>query len=142
MIAITDSIAVDERDLQWEFVRASGPGGQHVNKVSTAVVLRFDAAGATCLPEAVRKRLKQLAGRKMTADGQLVIRADRFRSQLKNRQDAVERLKRLLQRAAVKPKPRRRTKPTLAARERRLAVKQRRSRIKQLRGRVTPRSHQ
>lgn len=136
MIAITDTIAIDERDLQWEFVRSSGPGGQHVNKVATGVVLRFDAARAECLTEGIRRRLKLLAGRKMTAEGCLVIKADRFRSQLQNRRDAVERLRRLLQRAAAKPKPRRSTKPSLAARERRLVAKQRRSRLKQLRGRI------
>jgi ribosome-associated protein len=133
MVRISDDIQIDDRDLQWDFVRAAGPGGQHVNKVATAVILRFDAARSSALSQRTLKRLRQLAGRRMTSDGHLVIKANRFRSQSQNRQDALERLRRLIQRAAVQPKSRRKTRPTRSSIERRLTAKQHRGRIKQLR---------
>jgi ribosome-associated protein len=133
MIQITPTLAIDEKDLQEDFIRASGPGGQHVNKASTAVQLRFDARQAD-LPEAVRDRLRQLAGKRMTDDGILVIKARSSRSQDQNRQEARNRLIALLRRAA-RPlrKPRRKTKPSRAAHERRLNQKHHRSKIKQRR---------
>jgi ribosome-associated protein len=130
MIRITDTIFLDESEIQLEFIRASGPGGQNVNKVSTAVQLRFNAAGSSSLSDGVRIRLKQIAGRRMTAEGMLIIKANRFRSQEQNRQDAVHRLVSLIQRAAEKPKHRRPTKPTAASTRRRLATKRRRSETK------------
>jgi ribosome-associated protein len=136
MLRMTDDILIDESELHWEFVRSSGPGGQHVNKVSTAVILRFDAAASPSIDNRVKKRLRQIAGRKMTADGKLIIRASRFRSQAQNRQDAIERLRNLIQRAAARPKPRRKTRPSRASIERRLAAKQHRSKIKRQREKV------
>jgi ribosome-associated protein len=136
MLRITDDILIDENELQWDFVRASGPGGQHVNKVSTAVILRFDVSASPSIDTRTKNRLRQIAGRKMTTDGQLVIRASRFRSQAQNRQDAIERLRHLIQRAAARPKPRCKTRPSRASVERRLAAKQHRGRIKRLRGKV------
>jgi ribosome-associated protein len=133
MIRVTGTIAIDEREIHQQFIRASGPGGQNVNKVATAVQLRFDAAHSPSLSEDVRDRLLRLAGRRMTKEGYLVIDARRFRTQEQNRQDALARLVDLIRRAAQKPKIRKRTKPTLASRERRLESKHRRSRIKQLR---------
>jgi ribosome-associated protein len=130
MIRITDTIFLDESEIQLEFIRASGPGGQNVNKVSSAVQLRFNAAGSSSLSDGVRIRLKQIAGRRMTAEGMLIIKANRFRSQEQNRQDAVHRLVSLIQRAAEKPKHRRPTKPTAASTRRRLATKRRRSETK------------
>ena len=136
MLRITDEIQIDESELKWDFVRASGPGGQHVNKVSTAVILRFNAAASPAIDQQVENRLRRIAGRRMTADGQLIIKASRYRSQSQNRQDAVERLQQLIRQAAAKPKSRRKTRPTRSSVERRLAGKQRRSKIKNLRGRV------
>jgi ribosome-associated protein len=133
MIRVTGTIAIDEREIHQQFIRASGPGGQNVNKVATAVQLRFDAAHSPSLPEDVRERLLRLAGRRMTKEGYLVIDARRFRTQEQNRQDALARLVDLIRRAAQKPKIRKRTKPTLASRERRLESKRRRSKTKQLR---------
>ena len=133
MIEVTDSIRINEDELQFEFVRASGPGGQNVNKVATAVQLRFDAAKSPSLPEDVRGRLLRLAGRRVTRDGVLIIDARRYRSQEKNREDAIHRLVTLIRKAAVTPKPRRRTKPTEASRRRRLDEKKRRGKIKKTR---------
>jgi ribosome-associated protein len=133
MIPVTDDIVLDEREIEESFVRASGPGGQNVNKVASAVQLRFDVAGSPSLPEPVRARLKTLAGKRLTQDGVIVITAQRFRSQEQNRQDALDRLVELIRRAAVRPRPRRKTRPTLASKQRRLESKSRRSRIKSLR---------
>lgn len=133
MIRITPTISVDERELQLEFVRASGPGGQKVNKVATAVQLRFDVINSPSLPDDVRERLIRLAGKRMTEDGVLVIKARRYRTQNRNRKDAIDRLISLIQKATVQPKPRKKTGPTLASKERRLEEKRRRSEIKRQR---------
>ena len=138
MIRITRDIAIDEGEVRQEFVRASGPGGQNVNKVATAVQLRFDVAGSPSLPDDVRNRLVRLAGRRVTDNGVLILDARRYRTQERNRQDAVERLVALVRRAAERPKRRRRTKPTKASKEERLADKKRRGQVKRLRGRVPP----
>jgi len=133
MIRITTHIAIDERELQFDFVRASGPGGQNVNKVATAAQLRFDVRHSPSLSDEVRIRLVRLAGRKMTAEGILVIEAKRFRSQDRNRQDAVNRLTALVRKASEKPTPRLKTRPSKASRERKIHAKRLRSRTKQLR---------
>jgi len=138
MIRITPTISVDERELQLEFIRASGPGGQKVNKVATAVQLRFDVIDSPSLPDDVRDRLIRLAGKRMTEDGVLVIEARRYRTQDRNRKDAIDRLISLIQKATVQPKPRRKTKPTLASKERRLEDKRRRSKIKRRRRYIPP----
>jgi ribosome-associated protein len=132
MMTITDTLSIDEQYITEDFVKASGPGGQNVNKVSTAVQLRFDAQNAG-LPEDVLERLTRLAGKRMTGDGVLIIEARRFRTQERNRQDALDRLIALLQKATERPKQRRKTKPSQAAQQRRLEAKRRRSRIKQQR---------
>ncbi len=129
-------MSIDESELVERFVRASGPGGQNVNKVATAVQLRFDVARSPSLPEDVRERLRRLAGSRLTEDGVLVIDARRFRTQERNRRDARERLVALVERALHAPAPRRKTRPSRAAKERRLAAKQQRSKVKRLRGRV------
>jgi ribosome-associated protein len=133
MIRITNSISIDERELEEHFVRASGPGGQNVNKLSTAVQLRFDVRRSPSLPHGVRERLEKLAGKRLTRAGVLVIIAQRHRTQERNRQDALDRLIDLIRRAAVVPLPRRPTKPTAGSRERRIQSKKRRAKIKGLR---------
>ena len=133
MIRVTDAIAIDEREIQEDFIRSSGPGGQNVNKVATAVQLRFDVANCPSLPDDVRERLIRLAGKRITAGGVLIVEARRFRTQERNRKDALDRLVKLIGRAASKPKTRRRTRPTLASRQRRLEAKRRQSQAKRLR---------
>ncbi len=133
MIPITPTLALDETELHEEFIRASGPGGQNVNKVATAVQLRFDARHSPSLPEEVRARLIRLAGRRVNAEGMLIIEAQRFRTQERNRADVRARLIALIRQAAVKPKTRRQTKPARAAEQRRLDRKRRRSVVKALR---------
>jgi ribosome-associated protein len=133
MIRITDDIAIDEREIEESFIRASGPGGQNVNKLSTAVQLRFDARRSPSLPNDVSTRLQRLAGSRLTKDGVLVITAQRHRTQERNRDDALARLIDLIRQAAVPPTPRRATRPTAASRARRLQGKKRRSTIKGLR---------
>lgn len=137
MISITADVALDEKEIHMDFVRASGPGGQNVNKVSTAVQLRFDVRNTASIPIEIRERLIRLAGKRVTADGVLILQASRFRTQERNRQDAVDRLVQLVRRAAEKPKSRVKTRPTLASKERQLAKKKRRGRIKKMRGVVT-----
>jgi ribosome-associated protein len=136
VLHITDTIAIDESELEERFVRASGPGGQNVNKVASAVELRFDAATSAVLDDEVRERLKRIAGSRMTADGVVVIDARRFRTQAQNREDARERLAELLRSALTRPKRRRKTRPTTASRERRIETKRRRSDTKRGRNRV------
>jgi ribosome-associated protein len=133
MIRITDTIAIDEREIEESFIRASGPGGQNVNKLATAVQLRFDVRHSPSLPDPVRARLTRLAGRRVNKDGVLVITAQRYRTQERNRDDALMRLIDLVSRAATAPTPRRPTRPTAAGRARRLEGKKRRSGIKRLR---------
>jgi ribosome-associated protein len=133
MITVTPAIALEENELRMDFIRAAGPGGQNVNKVSTAVQLRFDAAGSPSLPGEVRERLLLLAKGRITEKGELIIEARRFRTQAANRQDAIERLVKLIRQAAEKPAVRHATRPTLASKRRRLETKKRRSEIKNLR---------
>ena len=133
MIHITDSISIDEDELEERFIRASGPGGQNVNKLASAVQLRFDARHAPGLSDDVRARLERLAGRRLTQEGVVVITAQRHRTQERNRQDARERLFALIRAAAVRPVPRRPTKPTKASRQRRVEAKKHRAGLKQMR---------
>ena len=133
MLRVTDKISLDPAELEEVFVRASGPGGQNVNKVSTSVQLRFDARRSPSLPEAVRERLQRLAGRRLSSDGVIVITASRFRSQARNREDARDRLVALIREAATPARPRRATRPTYASKVRRADSKRRRSRLKSLR---------
>ena len=135
MIRVTDRISIDESEISETFVRSSGPGGQNVNKLSTAVQLRFDARRSPSLPNDVSIRLQRLAGNRLTKDGVLVITAQRYRTQERNRDDALARLIDLIARAAVPPTPRRPTRPTKASKARRLEGKRQRSGIKQLRQR-------
>lgn len=132
MIEITPSLQIDDRELQIDFVRASGPGGQNVNKVATAAQLRFDVR-LSSLPEDVKARLIHLAGNRVTAEGQLLIEAKRFRTQEQNRDDAIQRFAGLVRKALVKPKVRKKTKPTQASKEERLKAKKRRGEIKKMR---------
>lgn len=133
MIPITHRLSLDEGELEWSFIRASGPGGQNVNKLSTAVQLRFDVRHSPSLPEAVRARLEVLAGRRLTREGVLVISAQRQRTQEANRQDALGRLVELIGKACVVPIPRRPTKPTKGSQQRRLQSKERHAALKKLR---------
>jgi ribosome-associated protein len=135
-IPVTDDIAIDENEITESFVLASGPGGQNVNKVSSAVQLRFDVARSPSLPEDVRQRMMRLAGSRLTKEGVLIITAREHRSQDRNRSEARARLVDLVRRAATRPKPRRATKPTLASKRRRLEGKTIRGRLK--RGRARP----
>ncbi|MCX7646266.1 MAG: alternative ribosome rescue aminoacyl-tRNA hydrolase ArfB [Rhodobacteraceae bacterium] len=138
MLRITDAIAIEDWELTEQFVRASGPGGQNVNKVSTAVELRFEADRSPNLPEPVKRRLRRLAGRRWTADGAIVIRAEETRSQARNRELARARLAELVRAAAVAPRRRIATRPTAGSVRRRLEAKAGRGAVKALRGRVEP----
>ena len=133
LLRITRTIAIDEDDLEFDFVRASGPGGQNVNKLSTAAQMRYDTKRLT-MPEDMALRLERLAGQRMTKDGVIVIHAQRFRTQERNRADAIERLVELFKEAAIRPVVRRATKPTLGSKKRRLESKKRRGDIKAGRG--------
>ena len=136
MIPIMEGLDFDEREVDESFIRASGPGGQNVNKVASAVQLRFDVRQSPSLPPPVRERLERLAGNRVSQDGILVITAQRFRSQERNRADALHRLVALILRAATPPRTRRATRPSPAARQRRLAAKAQRARLKQQRANV------
>ena len=138
MIHITRTITIDESEIQEYFVRASGPGGQNVNKVATTVQLRFDVANSRSLSEEVRTRLISLAGNRITEDGILIIDAQRFRTQSRNREDAIARLVELIRNAAQRPKIRRKTRPTLTSKIRRLESKRRTAESKRVRGPVYP----
>jgi ribosome-associated protein len=133
VIQITPEVGIDEGEIRFEFIRATGPGGQKVNKSSSAVQLRFDVARSPSLPEEIRHRLISVAGRRVSEEGVLVIEAKRFRSQEQNRRDALDRLTGLVRQAAREPKKRRPTRPSAAARDRRVRDKKRRSEIKQRR---------
>jgi ribosome-associated protein len=136
MIAITDTLGLDEAEISESFIRSSGPGGQNVNKVASAVQLRFDVRQSPSLEQPVRERLERLAGHRVSQDGILVITAQRFRSQERNRADALQRLVALIVRAATPPRRRRATRPSAASRQRRLADKAQRARLKEQRGTV------
>jgi ribosome-associated protein len=141
MLQVGPGLTIDDADLEEQFVRSSGPGGQNVNKVSTAVQLRFNVAGAKFLSEAWRQQLIEIAGKRMTSDGWLVIEARRFRTQAENREDARERLLELIRLASVQPATRHKTRPTKASKERRLTSKRRRADMKSRRRDVTDDDH-
>ena len=136
MIRINSEIALEEREIEESFLRSPGPGGQNVNKLETAVQLRFDVRHSPSLPEPVRRRLERLAGRRLTGEGILVLTAHRHRTRERNRADALERLIELIRKATVPPVPRRPTRPTTASKQRRLEAKKRRGRNKQLRRQI------
>jgi ribosome-associated protein len=138
MLYVTENINIREQEIEERFIRSSGPGGQNINKVSTAVQLRFAAMTSEALPARVRQRLKKVAGRRMTADGVLVIEARRYRTQERNRQDARERLVELIRHATLKRKSRVPTRPSLASQKRRLEAKTRRGKNKRLRAKISP----
>jgi ribosome-associated protein len=142
LIPINCHLFLDDGEIEESFIRASGPGGQNVNKVSSAVQLRFDLSGSRSLPENLRERLARLAGRRLTRDGVIVIIAQRYRTQERNRQDALDRLIALVRRAAEPPTPRRPTKPSRAAKERRLQAKARRAATKERRRAQPGEDHQ
>ena len=133
MIYVNSNISIDEKEIKLDFIRASGPGGQNVNKVASAVQLRFDVEGSSSLPDKVRARLVLLAGRRITDDGILIIKAERFRMQALNRQDAINRLTGLIREALKEPKIRRKTKPSASSKRRMLDGKRHRSNLKKLR---------
>jgi ribosome-associated protein len=137
MLRITDTILLDESEINFKFIRSPGPGGQHVNKAATAVLLRFDVGHSTSLPQDVQLRLLQLAKNRINAKGILIINANRFRSQDLNRKDALGRLIELIAKSAQRVKPRRRTKPTIGSIKKRIKVKQQRSKLKRSRQSVT-----
>jgi ribosome-associated protein len=133
MIQITENISIDESEIHEEFIRSSGPGGQNVNKVATAVQLRFDIKNSPSLPEEVRERLAKLAGKRLTESGEVIITAKRFRTQGKNREDALNRLLELIRKATLMPKPRKKRKLSLISKQRRLDEKRKMSKKKQQR---------
>ena len=137
MIPVTNTIALDEKEIRYKFIRSPGPGGQHVNKAATAVQLRFDVKHSASLPEYVRSRLLQLAKNRVNASGILIIHANSYRSQGLNRKEALERLAALIEKAAQKRKNRRKTKPTISSLRKRKEAKQRSSKLKRSRQRVT-----
>ncbi len=137
MIEITSDIHIPDSELKEDFIRSSGPGGQNVNKVSTAVQLRFDVKNTSSLPDSIRRRLINLAGRRMTKDGVLIIKAERHRTREQNRRDAIERLAALIVEASKVPKYRVKTAPTLSSKQRRIDTKQKRGKIKKFRGKVS-----
>ncbi|MFS8181626.1 alternative ribosome rescue aminoacyl-tRNA hydrolase ArfB [Pseudovibrio denitrificans] len=132
-IKVNERFSIEERDIKEDFIRASGPGGQNVNKVSSAVQLRFNLDGNTTLPDDLKSRLRKIAGSRLTLKGEIVLTADRFRTQERNREDALERLLELIRKAAYVPKTRKATRPTLASKRRRVEGKKQRGNIKKLR---------